>query len=101
MRPLAIKEHALAQVELFTIGLYVRWARLLARKVTLTLTAHARTWLATKGYDQSYGARPLGRLIQVEIKDKLADEILFGRLDKGGDVTIVVKDGELSFDVRS
>ena len=52
-----------------------------------------RAWLAQKGYDPSFGARPLARLIQTEIKNQLADEILFGRLAKGGDVRLEM-DGE-------
>ena len=48
----------------------------------------ARAWLAEKGYDVHFGARPLGRLIQVHIKDKLANEVLFGCLQKGGEAII-------------
>ena len=62
--------------------------QLAVKKVTLTLTEKARTWLAQKGYDPTYGARPLGRLIQREVKDKLSDEILFGRLINGGVVVV-------------
>jgi ATP-dependent Clp protease ATP-binding subunit ClpA len=58
------------------------------RKVSFELSAEARAWLAEKGYDPAFGARPLGRLIQVEVKDALADEILFGRLKTGGRVRI-------------
>ena len=58
------------------------------RKVSFELSAQARAWLAEKGYDPAFGARPLGRLIQVEVKDALADEILFGRLKTGGRVRI-------------
>ncbi|MCP4639634.1 MAG: ATP-dependent Clp protease ATP-binding subunit ClpA, partial [bacterium] len=67
--------------------------RLAARKVTLMLTPAARTWLASHGYDERYGARPLARLIQVEIKDRLSDELLFGCLEKGGNV-LVDEDGD-------
>jgi ATP-dependent Clp protease ATP-binding subunit ClpA len=67
------------------------------RKVTVHLSPGARTWLARKGYDSRYGARPLARLIQTEIKDKLSDEILFGRLAKGGRVSIGIKKEELTF----
>lgn len=58
------------------------------KRVQLELTQSARTWLAEKGHDPVFGARPLGRLIQTEIKDVLADEILFGRLQNGGKVSI-------------
>ncbi len=60
------------------------------RKVAITLTPDARTWLAKKGYDPKMGARPLGRVIQREVRDPLTDEILFGKLENGGTVTIGV-----------
>ncbi|MGA8279437.1 MAG: ATP-dependent Clp protease ATP-binding subunit ClpA [Desulfobacterales bacterium] len=71
--------------------------QLSARKVFLTITPEVRTWLAKKGHDPSYGARPLGRLIQTDIKDRLSDEILFGRLTKGGVITVDLKDDQLEF----
>jgi ATP-dependent Clp protease ATP-binding subunit ClpA len=55
-------------------------------------------WLAEKGYDPVYGARPLSRVIQTEVRDPLTDEILFGRLENGGTVTIGVADGKLTFE---
>lgn len=58
--------------------------QLAAKKVSLSITPSVRTWLAQKGHDPRYGARPLARVLQTEIKDKLADEILFGELSKGG-----------------
>jgi ATP-dependent Clp protease ATP-binding subunit ClpA len=67
------------------------------RHVAITLTAEARGWLARKGYDPVYGARPLARVIQKEVRDPLTDEILFGRLENGGTVTIGVADSGLSF----
>ncbi len=66
--------------------------QLTAKKVELTYTDAVRTWLAKKGYDENYGARPLARVIQTEIKDVLADEILFGKLEKGGTVSLDVDD---------
>jgi len=63
-------------------------AQLLSKKVLIQLTDNSRRWLAEKGYEPTYGARPLNRLIQKEIKDKLTDEILFGKLAKGGNVTV-------------
>ncbi|WP_045222662.1 ATP-dependent Clp protease ATP-binding subunit ClpA [Desulfonatronum thioautotrophicum] len=60
------------------------------KKVTVSLAPAALTWLAERGFDPSFGARPLGRLIQTSIKDPLTDEILFGRLAKGGTVRVDV-----------
>jgi ATP-dependent Clp protease ATP-binding subunit ClpA len=71
--------------------------RLEEKKVTLTLSAAARVHLARRGYDPLYGARPLARLVQTEIGDMVATEILFGRLSKGGAVRIGLKDGGLTF----
>ena len=58
------------------------------KKVVVSLTPNALTWLSEHGFDPSFGARPLGRLIQTTIKDPLTDEILFGRLVKGGKVLV-------------
>ncbi|MCH7711876.1 MAG: ATP-dependent Clp protease ATP-binding subunit ClpA, partial [Proteobacteria bacterium] len=58
-----------------------------------------RQWLARKGFDKVFGARPLGRVIQEHVKRPLADELLFGRLAKGGVVKVTVKDGALDFDI--
>jgi ATP-dependent Clp protease ATP-binding subunit ClpA len=69
-----------------------------AKRVALTISPAVRTWLAQKGYDPQYGARPLARVIQSEIKDCLADEILFGKMQKGGLVHVDLKDDELTFD---
>ncbi|MBO6825795.1 MAG: ATP-dependent Clp protease ATP-binding subunit ClpA [Sneathiella sp.] len=71
------------------------------RDVTLSLTDAAATWLAEKGYDRLNGARPLGRLIQDTIKKPLSEELLFGKLAKGGHVKIGLKAGELSFTIES
>ena len=67
------------------------------RNVSIELSAAARTWLAENGYDPTYGARPLARLIQEEIKKPLADELLFGKLAKGGRVQVGLRDGKLTF----
>jgi ATP-dependent Clp protease ATP-binding subunit ClpA len=72
-------------------------AQLAERRVAITLEAGAREWLATKGYDPVYGARPLARVIQTEVRDRLTDEILFGELENGGTVTIDVADDKLTF----
>jgi ATP-dependent Clp protease ATP-binding subunit ClpA len=71
------------------------------RKVSISLGKAARDWLAEKGYDQLYGARPLGRIIQDKVKKPLADELLFGKLAKGGQVEIDVANGKLSFAFRA
>jgi len=63
-------------------------AQLLARRVTVQLAPAARRWLAERGYDRDFGARPMARLIQTEIKRVLADEMLFGQLREGGRVEI-------------
>jgi ATP-dependent Clp protease ATP-binding subunit ClpA len=76
-------------------------AQLKDRKVAITLTPEARTWLAKKGYDPKMGARPLGRIIQREVRDPLTDEILFGKLEDGGTVTIGVTDDKLTFQYAS
>jgi len=65
--------------------------------VAFTLSPEARAWLAKKGYDRVYGARPLARVIQTEVRDPLTDEILFGRLEKGGNVTITLDGEKLAF----
>jgi ATP-dependent Clp protease ATP-binding subunit ClpA len=74
-------------------------SQLLERNVEIELTDSARDYFAKKGYDVDNGARPLARLVQDEIKRPLADEILFGRLDKGGTVTVNVVDGRVEFDI--
>jgi ATP-dependent Clp protease ATP-binding subunit ClpA len=63
-------------------------AQLSDRQVEIELTDAARAWLAARGYDPAMGARPLGRLIQEQIKKPLADELLFGKLKKGGLVRV-------------
>ncbi len=68
------------------------------KKIRLTISDKVRTWLAEKGYDPQYGARPLARVIQTEIKDALSDEILFGRMQKGGEVSIDLQEDKLVFD---
>jgi ATP-dependent Clp protease ATP-binding subunit ClpA len=67
------------------------------KKVRLAYSDEVRDWLAAKGHDPVFGARPLGRLIQENIKDVLSNEVLFGRLRKGGTVAIGLKDDALTF----
>jgi len=68
------------------------------KKVFLHLTAKARRWFAERGYDPTFGARPMARLIQNEIKRVLADDILFGKLQNGGKVTVDENEGKLTFE---
>ncbi|MCD6184732.1 MAG: ATP-dependent Clp protease ATP-binding subunit ClpA [Deltaproteobacteria bacterium] len=71
--------------------------QLAVKKVSLSLSSSVRRWLAENGHDPLYGARPLDRLLQKEIKDILSDQILFGQLEKGGNVYIDLKDDKLAF----
>jgi len=75
-------------------------AQLADRHVTIETTDEAADWLAKNGFDELYGARPLARTIQEHIKKPLADEILFGKLAKGGHVKVVLKDGKLDFEIE-
>ncbi len=75
--------------------------QLLDKDVQLDVDQSAREWIAENGYDEAMGARPLSRLIQEEIKRGLADELLFGKLQKGGVATISVAGGKLSFEISS
>ena len=68
------------------------------RNVMIELTESAREWLANRGYDQKFGARPLGRVIQEHIKKPLAEELLFGKLAKGGVVVVKIENGKPVFD---
>ncbi|WP_037308574.1 ATP-dependent Clp protease ATP-binding subunit ClpA [Ruegeria halocynthiae] len=90
------KEVILQVVEKFVLQLE---AQLLDRGVTIDLTQKAAAWLADKGYDDKMGARPLGRVIQEHIKKPLAEELLFGKLAKGGVVRVSVKKGELDLEI--
>jgi ATP-dependent Clp protease ATP-binding subunit ClpA len=71
--------------------------QLAIKKVALTISPAVRTWLAKKGHDPTYGARPLARVIQNEIKDKLSDAILFGELQNGGLVSLDKTGDQLTF----
>ncbi len=75
-------------------------AQLADRHVTIETADDAADWLAKNGFDELYGARPLARVIQENIKKPLADEILFGRLTKGGHVKVILKDGKLAFEIE-
>ncbi len=71
------------------------------KKVIVQLSDAAQTWLAAKGHDPAHGARPLGRLMQEKIKDILSNEVLFGKLRKGGTVAIGLKNDSLTFDYKA
>jgi ATP-dependent Clp protease ATP-binding subunit ClpA len=90
------REVILQVVEKFVLQLE---AQLLDRGVSIELTPEAAHWLADKGYDDKMGARPLGRVIQEHIKKPLAEELLFGRLAKGGLVRVGVKEGALDLEI--
>ena len=75
-------------------------AQLMDRNVTIEITKAAADWLGEKGYDSKMGARPLGRVIQEHIKKPLAEELLFGKLIKGGVVKVGVKAGELDLKIE-
>ncbi|WP_340107866.1 ATP-dependent Clp protease ATP-binding subunit ClpA [Pikeienuella sp. HZG-20] len=89
-------EVILQVVEKFVLQLE---AQLLDRGVAIELGVGASEWLAEKGYDDRMGARPLARVIQEHIKKPLAEELLFGKLAKGGLVRVEVRDGALVLDV--
>ncbi|NMM39507.1 ATP-dependent Clp protease ATP-binding subunit ClpA [Pseudoalteromonas arctica] len=76
-------------------------AQLDKKSVNLELTNKAREWLADKGYDKAMGARPMGRVIQEQLKKPLANEILFGELIDGGTVKVSIKDKKLRFDYET
>jgi len=70
------------------------------KQVVMELSPTARQWLADKGYDPAMGARPMGRVVQEQLKKPLANEILFGRLISGGEVRVDLLDDELTFDYQ-
>ncbi|WP_323780787.1 ATP-dependent Clp protease ATP-binding subunit ClpA [Thalassovita sp.] len=91
------KDVILQIVEKFVLQLE---AQLMDRNVHIELTRPAAEWLADKGYDDKMGARPLGRVIQEYIKKPLAEELLFGKLAKGGLVKVGVKNGEIDLRIE-
>ena len=74
-------------------------SQLAEKRVAISLETEARTWLAKKGYDPIYGARPLARVVQSEVRNRLTDEILFGQLEHGGTVQIGLQNDALSFSI--
>ena len=75
-------------------------SQLADRHVTIELDEDAADWLAKNGLDELYGARPLARVIQESIKKPLADDLLFGKLIRGGHVKVVLRDGKIAFDIE-
>jgi ATP-dependent Clp protease ATP-binding subunit ClpA len=90
------RETIMRVVEKFVLQLE---AQLIDRGVHIDLTPEAAAWLGEKGYDDKMGARPLGRVIQEHIKKPLAEELLFGRLIKGGFVRVALRDGAIDLQV--
>jgi ATP-dependent Clp protease ATP-binding subunit ClpA len=89
----ALPKEVISQVvEKFVLQLE---AQLMDRNVHIELSPEAAAWLGDMGYDDKMGARPLGRVIQEHIKKPLAEELLFGKLTKGGIVKVGVKDGKI------
>jgi ATP-dependent Clp protease ATP-binding subunit ClpA len=74
-------------------------AQLESKKVTVEVDEAGRTWLAERGYDPKMGARPMARIIQENIKRRLAEELLFGRLVNGGHVMVTVRDDDLQVEI--
>jgi len=73
--------------------------QLAAKNVSVALTPAGREWLAVHGFDRLYGARPMARLIQSRVSEPLVDELLFGRLQNGGRVTIDAAEDDLALRV--
>ncbi len=90
------KETVARVVDKFILQLELQLAE---QNVDIQFDKDARAWLADKGYDRLYGARPMGRLIQEKIKQPLAEELLFGKLADGGEVSVTLKDGKPSFEL--
>ena len=91
------KEVILRVVDKFVLQLE---AQLMDRNVQIELTPEAAEWLAEEGYDDKMGARPLGRVIQEHIKKPLAEELLFGKLIKGGVIRVGVRDGKIDLQLQ-
>ena len=91
------------KIMLNIVGKFIRELeiQLSERKVKLVVSDEAREWLGKKGYDPLYGARPLARVVQDELKKPLSDELLFGKLKNGGNVEVVLEEEKLDFNFKS
>jgi len=96
-RPLDL-EHI---IEILGVQLEQVNEQLIQQGLTLEMTTDAKRWLAEKGFDKSYGARPLKRAIQKYLEDKLSDEMLKGRFKKGGHILVSLQGDELVFTEKS
>jgi ATP-dependent Clp protease ATP-binding subunit ClpA len=90
------KETVARVVDKFILQLELQLAE---QNVDIQFDKASREWLADKGYDRLYGARPMGRLLQEKIKQPLAEELLFGKLADGGEVQVGIKDGKPAFEL--
>ena len=90
------KETVARVVDKFILQLELQLAE---QNVHIQFDKESRGWLADKGYDKLYGARPMARLIQEKIKQPLAEELLFGKLASGGEVQVSIKDGKPAFEL--
>jgi ATP-dependent Clp protease ATP-binding subunit ClpA len=68
------------------------------KNVFIQISEKAAMWIGKEGYDENMGARPLSRLIQEKIKKPIAEQILYGKLSKGGNIKVDIKNNELSFE---
>ena len=71
------------------------------RSIVLDVSAQVRTWLADNGYNETMGARPIHRLIEEKLKKPILDEILFGKLKKGGKLSYTLKGNDISFNIKT
>lgn len=92
------RSHMSAIVDIQVSGLQ---KRLEDRKIVLNISPEARDWLGDAGYDPVYGARPLKRVIQRHLQDKLADSLLMGTIRDGDEVSVIVKGNDLSLDIEA
>ena len=92
------KEIVLSIVDKFIIEVE---AQLEDKGVSLSIDSSAKEYLANEGYDEVYGARELGRIIQEKVKKPMAEELIFGTLVKGGHVEITLKDNKIKFNFSS
>jgi len=88
-------------IEILDVQLEQVNEQLIQQGLTMEMTPDAKRWLAEKGYDKKFGARPLKRAIQKHLEDKLSDEMLKGRFKSGGHVHVSLQGDELVFTEKS